>query len=361
MIQYENLAKSNKSFYNEYIAVTKKILSKGSFILSNEVKNFEKKFANYCGVKYSTGVGNGLNALTISLESLNLPKKSEIIIASNVYYASILAIIRAGHIPVLVEPDVNTYNIDVAKITKKITKKTKAIMAVHMFGKSCNMSELIKICNKNKFYLIEDCAQSHGAMFNKKVTGSFGDFGCFSFYPTKNLGCLGDGGSIITNNKKLNDKVRLFRNYGSVKRYQNEIIGDNSRLDEIQAGFLNVKIKYLNKINNHKRKLANIYLYNISENFIKPKIHKDYHDVYYVFSIRTDKRDNLKKYLEKRGVMTDIHYPKPPYQQQSIKSFFLGQKYPISYELHKTTISLPISYFHTEKDIENVCKMINKF
>lgn len=361
MIEYENLSKSNKKFYLEYLNKTKKILSKGSFILSEEVSQFEKKLSNFCGTKYCTGVGNGLNALTISLESLELPKKSEIIVASNVYYASILSIIRSGHTPVLVEPDIKTYNIDVNKIENKISKKTKAIMAVHMYGKSCDMDNISKICKKNNLYLIEDCAQSHGAKFKKKITGSFGNFGCFSFYPTKNLGCLGDGGAIVSNSKVLEKKTKLFRNYGSIKRYKNDIIGDNSRLDEIQAGFLNVKIKYLNKINNHKRELAKIYLENINHNFIKPDINHDYHDVYYVFSLRIDKRNKFREFLLKKGIRTDIHYPNPPYSQKALKNIFLNQKYPISNEIHNTTISLPISYFHSKKNIETVSKIINKF
>ena len=361
MIEYENLSKSNRKFYLEYLNKIKKILSKGSFILSEEVKNFEKNFSLFCGTKHCTGVGNGLNALTISLESLGLPKKSEIIVASNVYYASILSIIRSGHIPILVEPDIKTYNIDVNKIQNKISKKTKAIMAVHMYGKSCDMDDIIKMCKKNNLFLIEDCAQSHGAKFKNKTTGSFGDFGCFSFYPTKNLGCLGDGGAIVTNNKTLEQKTKLFRNYGSIKRYENDIIGDNSRLDEIQAGFLNVKIRYLNEINNHKRELAKIYFEKVNSNFIKPDIHINYHDVYYVFSLRIDEREKFRKFLLKKGIRTDIHYPNPPYKQKALKSIFLRQKYPISDEIHNTTISLPISYFHSKKNIETICKTINKF
>jgi dTDP-4-amino-4,6-dideoxygalactose transaminase len=361
MIEYENLNKSNFFFYHKYINSFKNILHKGKFILGDELIKFENNFSNFLKIKYCSGVANGLQALVLSLKALNLPSNSEILVPANSYYACVLSIINAGLKPILIEPDIKTYNIDVSKIEKKITTKTKAIMAVHMYGKSCDMKKLLDLSNKYKLFLIEDCAQSHGAKFKKKYTGTFGVFGCFSFYPTKNLGGLGDGGAVVSKNKNYNTLIKKLRNYGSLKRYSNEIIGDNSRLDEIQSAFINIKLKYLKKINLHKRNLANIYFNKINNNFIKPHLHKDYFDVFYIYNLRTDKRDKFVAFLKKNGVITDIHYRTPPYKQKSVSNLFRDIKFPVSDEIHNTNVSLPISFFHKEKDIENICKIINRF
>ncbi len=361
MIFYENLNKTNSEFYDEYINSLKKFKDKGSYILGGNLINFEKNFSKYIGARYCAGVANGLDALIISLKSLNLPKNSEVIVAANAYIATILAILNAGLKPILVEPCKDTYNIDPIKIEKKITKKTKAIIAVHLYGKCCDMTAIGKICKKNNLFLIEDCAQSHGATFKNKSAGTFGNFACFSFYPTKLLGCLGDGGAVISKNKKDDLLIKKYRNYGSIKRYKNEIIGMNSRLDEIQAIFLIKKLKYLNKMIAHKRKLASIYFENLNKEFILPQIHNDYSDVFYVFNIRHEKRDRLRFFLKKNDVFTDIHYPTPPYKQQAVKEIFENQKFPISDEIHNTTLSLPISYSHSKEEIYKVVKLINSF
>ena len=361
MIFYENLNKTNSEFYDEYINSLKKFKDKGSYILGGNLINFEKNFSKYIGARYCAGVANGLDALIISLKSLNLPKNSEVIVAANAYIATILAILNAGLKPILVEPCKDTYNIDPIKIEKKITKKTKAIISVHLYGKCCDMTAIGKICKKNNLFLIEDCAQSHGATFKNKSAGTFGNFACFSFYPTKLLGCLGDGGAVISKNKKDDLLIKKYRNYGSIKRYKNEIIGMNSRLDEIQAIFLIKKLKYLNKMIAHKRKLASIYFENLNKEFILPQIHNDYSDVFYVFNIRHEKRDRLRFFLKKNDVFTDIHYPTPPYKQQAVKEIFENQKLPISDEIHNTTLSLPISYSHSKEEIYKVVKLINSF
>jgi dTDP-4-amino-4,6-dideoxygalactose transaminase len=223
------------------------------------------------------------------------------------------------------------------------------------------MGPIIKICKENKLYLIEDCAQAHGAKYKNKYVGTFGDFGCFSFYPTKNLGCLGDGGAIVSRTKRNDINIKMLRNYGSLKRYKNEIIGFNSRLDEFQAAFLKIKLKYLDKINKHKRELASIYNKNLNNRFIKPVIQKDFYDVFYVYNVRYQKRDQLQKFLKSKKIITDIHYSLPPYKQNAIKALFQNQKFPISDEIHKTTLSLPISFMNTEKEIEKVCDIVNKF
>ncbi len=357
---YENLNKANEIFYKKFMSSLNILNKKGNYILGNNVKKFEKNFATYLGAKQCVGVANGLDALTISLIALKLPKNSEILVASNSYIACIISIINAQLKPVLVEPNIDTYNIDAKKIKSKINKKTRGIMAVHLYGKSCDLDEIGKICKENKLYLIEDCAQSHGSLYKKKKTGTFGDYGCFSFYPTKLLGAIGDGGAIICKNKKDKDYLMKFRNYGSIQRYKNEILGQNSRLDEIQAIFLNIKLAYLQKIIKHKRELAEVYFENLNHKFILPKIEKHKRDSFYIFNVRHYDRDRLKDYLKKKNIMTDIHYPNPPYKQKSLLKFF-DEKYPISDEIHNTTLSLPISFAHTKEQIYKLTKVMNKF
>ena len=361
MIEYENLKKTNKFFLNRFKEEYKKFSSRGQYVLSQKVLNFEKNFSSFLNSPFCSGVGNGLDALILSIESLNLPKDSEIIVPANTYYATILAVLRCGLKPVLVEPDYYTCNIDYRQIVRKITKKTRVILVVHLYGKVCEMKPIIKICKEHKLYLVEDCAQAHGAKYKNKFAGTFGDFGCFSFYPTKNLGCLGDGGAIVSRTKRNDINIKMLRNYGSLKRYKNEIIGFNSRLDEFQAAFLKIKLKYLDKINTHKRNLASIYNKNLNNRFIKPVIQKDFYDVFYIYNVRYKKRDQLQKFLKGHKIITDIHYSLPPYKQNAIKALFQNQKFPISDEIHKTTLSLPISFMNTEKEIEKVCDIINKF
>jgi dTDP-4-amino-4,6-dideoxygalactose transaminase len=359
-IFFENLAKSNYHFTKIFKKNYSIFLKNGNYILSDFVKKFENNFAAYNNSKFCVGVGNGLDALTISLKSLKLKNNAEVLVAANSYVASVMSIINANLKPVLVEPNIETYNIDIHEIQKKITKNTKVIMAVNMYGKPCDLINIKKICSKYNLYLIEDCAQSHGATINNKKSGTFGDLGCFSFYPTKNLGSLGDAGAIICNNKKLYSKIRKIRNYGSEKKYYNEIEGVNSRLDEIQAAFLDVKLKYLDKINNHKIKLANLYNKYLKNDFIKPIKQTGFKDVYHIYNIRHKKRDDLKKFLLKKNIFTDIHYPVPPYKQQCFKKLFRSN-FPISDEIHKTTLSLPISFSHTERELYKVIEVLNKF
>ncbi|HCI56299.1 MAG TPA: aminotransferase [Bacteroidales bacterium] len=361
MIEYENLFKANQPFIKEYTRAFEEVVNSGWFVLGNNVSEFEKEFAAYNNAQYCVGVASGLDALTISLHTLDLPKGSEIIVPSNTYIATILSILHSGHKPVLAEPDILTYNIDPGKIEELITPNTRAVIVVHLYGKPCDMDPIIEICRKRNLFLIEDCAQSHGAEYKGKKTGNFGDLAAFSFYPTKNLGCLGDGGAIVTNNEKYYKKIRMLRNYGSEKKYYNECVDVNSRLDEIQASFLRIKLKHLDKINSHKRKLAKIYLEGIQKSFILPILHPDYYDVYHIFNIRHPRRDELRNYLLEKGIKTEIHYPVPPHHQKALSSIFLNKKYPISEEIHRTTLSLPISFFHTPEDIEYIVNTINNF
>lgn len=361
MIEYENLGKLNKPFFKEYEQAFKQTLEGGWYILGSKVKTFEEEFAEYCNTNYCVGLANGLDALILALRTFGFEKGSEVIVPSNTYIATILSIVHNGLIPVLVEPDIATYNIDPKKIEEKISSKTCAIMVVHLYGKMCEMDSINVIANKHKLKVIEDCAQAHGAMYKNKKAGSYGDFGAFSFYPTKNLGAIADAGAITTNNNELADSIKTLRNYGSKVKYYNEVVGFNSRLDEVQAAFLSVKLKYLDDINDHKRKLANLYLKNLKSDFIKPVVNADYFDVYHIFNIRHSKRDALKNYLEKNDIKTDIHYPVAPNKQKAMIGILDSFKTPIAEEIHQTTLSLPISYFHTEQDILKVIEVMNKF
>lgn len=360
-ISYEKLSGVNKNFLKNFLKEQQKFFSEGQYILGKRLQIFEKNFANYLKIKYCTGVASGLDALIISLKNLNLPKGSEIILASNSYIACFISIITCGLKPVLIEPDINTYNIDVKKISDKVSKKTKAIMAVHLYGQPCDMFEINKICKKNNLFLIEDCAQSHGASIRGRPTGTFGDFGCFSFYPTKNLGGIGDGGAISTNNGKYYKRNNMIRNYGLSKKYHNDILGMNSRLDDLQAIFLNEKLKYLDKINNHKIKLARTYYKYLKDDFIRPINIEGYKNIFHIFPIRHKKRNKLKEYLARRGIFTDIHYKRPPNKQKILKEYVSKEIFPISEKIHNTVLSLPISYHHTRDDIEKVIEVINKF
>jgi dTDP-4-amino-4,6-dideoxygalactose transaminase len=270
-------------------------------------------------------------------------------------------VLQAGLKPVLVEPDIATYNIDAAKIEAAITPKTKVILVVHLYGKSCEMDTITAIANKHNLVLLEDCAQSHGATFKRKLTGTFGDYGCFSFYPTKNLGAIGDAGAVICNKDEYNIAMRRLRNYGSDVKYYNEVLGHNSRLDEVQAALLSVKLKYLNELNLHKRKLAAVYHENLKEDFIKPIVHPDYFDVYHIYNIRHPKRNELKEYLLQHDIKTDIHYPLAPHRQKAMTGVLDGLSFPISEEIHATTLSLPCSFGHTTDDMYKVVEVMNKF
>jgi dTDP-4-amino-4,6-dideoxygalactose transaminase len=361
MIEYENLCEANKPFFAEYQKKFLDILESGWFILGNQVKEFEKNFASYTGSRFCAGVASGLDALILALKALYIEKECEVIVPSNTYIATILAIVQNGFKPVLVEPDITTYNIDPGKIEEKITSKTRALLIVHLYGKVCDMDPILDICRRHKLKLVEDCAQAHGAKYKGRMAGTFGSFGAFSFYPTKNLGALGDGGALVTNDEDLDREVRILRNYGSRIKYYNECVGYNSRLDEIQAAFLNIKLKKLDEINDHKRKLAGLYFKNIGDAFIKPVVAKDFFDVYHIFNIRHKQRDALKEYLLTNGIKTDIHYPVSPNKQTAMKGIIDHFSCPLSEEIHSTTLSLPISYCHTEDDIYKVAEVLNAF
>lgn len=360
-IDYENLQKLNAPFFEEYTQRFNEVLNSGWYILGQSVKNFEQEFSAYNKAKHTIGVASGLDAITLSIAAFNFEKGSEIIVPSNTYIATIISVMQNNMKPVFVEPCIETYNIDPAKIEAEITPKTKAIVIVHLYGKSCNMDPIVAICKKYKLKLIEDCAQSHGATYKGKNTGTFGEFGAFSFYPTKNLGALGDAGAVVCNDDELAHRIKRLRNYGSDVKYYNEVVGYNSRLDEMQAAFLSVKLKHLDEINRHKRNLAAIYLDNLKSDFIKPQVNSDYFDVYHIFNIRHEKRDELKEYLLKNEIKTEVHYPVSPSKQKALQGALDKYDFPISEKIHETTLSLPISYFHTTDDVNRVVEVMNKF
>lgn len=359
MIEYENLKKVNNKLFDKYKDSFEKFLESGWYILGDNVATFEQEFASFCGTEHAVGVGSGLDALILAIDACSFPKDCEIIVPSNTYIATILAIVRNGFKPILVDPNIKTYNIDASKIEKKITKNTKAILVVHLYGKPCEMDKITELANRYNLQIIEDCAQAHGAKFKGQKVGSFG-IGCFSFYPTKNLGALGDAGAITCDDQEYRDQIKSLRNYGSDKKYYNNDLGYNSRLDEIQAGFLSIKLKILDEVTRHKRELAKYYLENLDNRFIKPVVDNDYFDVYHIFNIRHFKRDDLRRYLLENSIKTEIHYPLSPHKQKSMKEFISGE-YPLSEEIHRTTLSLPISYFHTKDDVQKVVAVMNEW
>jgi dTDP-4-amino-4,6-dideoxygalactose transaminase len=362
MIPYENLKRLNKSFEDKFREKFNTVIDKGSYILGPELEAFEKEYAAWHNINYCVGISNGLDALILGLKAFNLPEGSEVIVPSNTYIASILAILGCQLVPVLVEPDIATYNIDPDKIEEAITPKTKAIMAVHLYGKCCQMDKIMAIKEKHNLFLIEDCAQAHGATFKGQLTGTFGEIGAFSFYPTKNLGALGDAGAIICSDEGYKKSVSQLRNYGSERKYYNDVIGYNNRLDDMQAAFLSVKLVHLKEMNAKRNKFAQLYFDNLNDQFILPAQNPDFYDVYHIFNIRHPKRDELQAYLTEKGIGTVIHYPVPPHKQKALADVQgIKSAYPVATEIHNTTLSIPCSFSHTEEEIMQVIDALNKF
>nr|WP_121273043.1 DegT/DnrJ/EryC1/StrS family aminotransferase [Pedobacter schmidteae] len=359
-IPYESLKTLNKPFEAELKQKFADFLQKGWYIMGEEVSLFEKEFGDFHQENHTVGVANGLDALILSLKCCDFKPGDEIIVPSNTYIATILAILHCGLTPVLAEPDIRTYNIDAREIKKVLTNRTVAIMVVHLYGQCCDMDAICAIVKEHNLKLIEDCAQAHGATYKGKMAGTFGDFGAFSFYPTKNLGALGDAGAVICKSESDYKKLRQLRNYGSERKYHNGIVGFNSRLDEIQAAFLRIKLPHLNEINQHKNRLAAIYHEGLSNDFVKPVILPDYWNVYHIYNIRHPERDRLKAYLLDHHIGTEIHYPISPHKQKAMKAMN-HLEYPVSSEIHKTTLSLPCSFAHKTDDIYKVVDVLNSF
>jgi dTDP-4-amino-4,6-dideoxygalactose transaminase len=371
MIPFLDLKGINAQYRDELIEACTKVIDSGWYIQGNECQSFEKEFAKYCGSKYAIGVANGLEALTLILRAYKelgvMKDGDEVIVPSNTYIASILAISENNLAPVLVEPDINTYLIDSSKIEEKITSKTKAILPVHLYGQTCQMDEINAIAKKYNLKVIEDSAQSHGAYFGEKRSGNLGDASGFSFYPGKNLGALGDGGAVTTNDKELANAIKALGNYGSHKKYENLYKGVNSRLDEIQAAMLRVKLRYLDKEIDRRRVIASYYIENITNpNIILPiknsklKIQNYKNHVWHLFVIRTKKRDELQKYLQDNSLQTLIHYPLAPHKQEAYKEWN-NEACPISEQIHNEVLSLPISGIQSLEDTKKIVKVLNEF
>ena len=361
MVKFLDLHKINEQYRNGIDEAIKRVLDSGWYLLGKENESFDKNFAEYCSVKHSIGVANGLEALRLIINAYGFGTGDEIIVPANTYIASILAISQNGCMPVLVEPDINTYNINPDLIEEKITSKTKAIMVVHLYGQAVEMEKIWALAKKYNLKIIEDCAQAHGAFYQGKRVGNLGDAAGFSFYPGKNLGCLGDGGAITTNDDEFAQKIKALRNYGSHIKYQNLYQGFNSRLDEIQAAVLDVKLKGLDNDNNKRREVAKYYLENIKNPLITlPQVKDENSHVWHVFVVRVEKREEFQKYLTKNDVQTLIHYPIPPHKQEAYKEWN-GLSYPITEQIHKEIVSLPVSPVMTDDEVKKVVEIVNLF
>lgn len=365
MIKFLDLYSINQVHKEELKEAFERVLESGWYIMGKELKEFESTFAKYCGTKYAIGVANGLDALILIIRAYKelgfFKENDEIIVPSNTYIASILAISANGLIPVLVEPKLGTYNLDASLIEAKITNKTVAILPVHLYGQLCDMKAIADVANKHGLKVIEDCAQSHGAVVNTKKAGDFSDAAGFSFYPGKNLGALGDAGAITTNNNELAQAIKALLNYGSHIKYQNLYKGVNSRLDELQAALLSVKLKYLDKETNLRRSIASRYLNGImNSKIILPEVTEELAHVWHLFVIRTDNRDEFQQYLAKHEIQTVIHYPIPPHKQQAYKEWN-DLTYPISEKIHHEVLSLPLDPTLSEDSVNYIIDVINKY
>lgn len=361
-INFNQLDRGYRKYKSEYDNAVITTLESGWYILGNNVERFEKEFAQFTGSKYCVGLNSGLDALILAFRALNIGQGDEVIVPANTYIASILGISENGATPVLVEPD-EFYNLDADKIEEKITEKTKAILVVHLYGQAANMCKIKATAKKHNLYLVEDCAQSHGAHFEGRMTGTWGDIGCFSYYPTKNLGAFGDSGSIVTGNEELYEKMRMLRNYGSKIKYQNEIFGVNSRLDEIQAALLSVKLSHYNELRKEREIIAKRYLAEIKNKYITlPTIRENAEHVWHLFVIRTPNRKKFQSFLVKNGIATQVHYPIPPHLSDAYR--YLGYKtgdFLITENYANTVVSLPLYEGMTGEEIKYVVDVINSY
>lgn len=352
-----------KKLDTELRAAFERVYTRSWYIEGEEDEAFEKAFAEYCDRKYCVGTGNGLDALFLALKALGIKDGDEVIVPSNTYIATALAVTYVGATPVFVEPDIRTFNIDATLIESAITEKTRAIMPVHLYGQTCDMDPIMEIAHKYNLYVVEDCAQAHGAKYKGKAIGSFGDVAGFSFYPGKNLGALGDAGATVTNNKEIADKVRALGNYGSDYKYHHIYQGNNSRLDELQAAFLTAKLSCLDEVNNERRNIARKYLEGIKNPEIILPFVPDYATpVWHIFGIRCSRRAELEKFLNDAHIGTNKHYPIPMHLQDCYKNLgFKAGDYPIAEEISATELSIPMYYGMSEEEIQYVIDVINRY
>ncbi len=361
MIKFLDLQKINEQYRNEIDSKINEVLNSGWYLLGEQNKQFEENFAKYCGARYCIGCANGLDALRLIIKAYGFGVGDEIIVPANTYIASILAITDNGCTPVLVEPDLDTYNINPDLIEAKITDKTKAILVVHLYGQAVQMEKIWTLAKKYNLKIIEDSAQAHGAYYNDKRVGNLGDASGFSFYPGKNLGALGDGGAVTTNDEELAQKIRALANYGSHKKYENIYQGLNSRLDEIQAAVLDVKLKYLDSDNAKRKEIAQYYLQNIKNLLISlPQTYSENSHVWHLFVVRVKDRARFQSYLNDNGIQTIIHYPIPPHKQECYKELN-HLSFKITEQIHSEIISIPISPVMSYNEIQKVVEVINSY
>ncbi len=348
---------------DEIIRKFDEVYKRNWFIKGSELELFEREFADYCDAKYCIGCGNGLDAIYLALRAMDIGPSDEVIIPSHTFIATSLAVSYVGAIPVFVESDIHTYNIDISLIEKAVTEKTKCIIPVHLYGQPADMDAIIEIAKKYDLKIIEDCAQAHGALYKGRKVGSFGDAGAFSFYPGKNLGALGDGGAVVTNNHELSEKIRALGNYGSIEKYHHIYKGTNSRLDEVQAAFLRIKLKNLDRWNDERIKIARKYSEGIENHeIIKPFIAQNAKHVWHLYVVRSTRRDEFEKYLNDCGIGTTVHYPIPIYMQEAYKeSKIKPGTFPVADTVANEIISLPLWYGMTDADIEYVIGKINEW
>ena len=361
MIKFLDLHKINERFRNEIDERIRGVLDSGWYLQGRENERFASDFAAYCGTRYALGVANGLDALNLIIRGYGWGVGDEIIVPANTFIATILAISENGCTPVLVEPDIRTYNIDPDRIEAAITPKTKAIFVVHLYGQAVQMDRVWQIAEKYGLKIVEDAAQAHGAMYRGRRTGNLGDAAGFSFYPGKNLGALGDAGGITTNDFELYERCKAIANYGSDRKYHHIYKGVNSRLDEIQAAILDVKLVHLDGDNARRREIADRYRSEIKNPLITlPQIYDDKSHVWHIFAVRTLNRDTLAAYLEREGIQTNIHYPTPPHLQGAY-SEWANRSYPISEKIHLEILSLPMSPVMTDDEVSQVIRAVNSF
>ncbi|MBR6588243.1 MAG: DegT/DnrJ/EryC1/StrS family aminotransferase [Kiritimatiellae bacterium] len=362
MIKFLDLKKVNERFRGEMDVAVKRVLDSGWYLLGKEVEAFEQEFAAYCGTKHCVGVANGLDALSLIIKAYGFGPCDEIIVPANTFIATLLAVSANGCTPVLVEPDWDTRLIDVNRIEAAVTSRTKAIMVVHLYGRAVEMEKVWEVARRHNLKVIEDSAQAHGARYQGVRCGNLGDASGFSFYPGKNLGCLGDGGAVTTNDGELVAKIRAIRNYGSDYKYHHIYKGMNSRLDEIQAAFLRVKLHHLDEDNARRREIAERYVHAILNSRIElPHLPPDFDGhVWHVFAVTCAQRDSLIRHLEDRGIQTNIHYPTPPHKQGAYVELG-GASFPISERMHREIVSLPMSPVLTNEEVSKVVEAINEF
>lgn len=352
-----------KELDNEIRSAFERVYACSWYIEGEEDIAFEESFAKFCSSKYCVGTGNGLDALFLTLKALGIKRGDEVIVPSNTYIATALAVTYVGATPIFVEPDIQTFNIDPTRIEAAITDKTKAIMPVHLYGQACDMDYIMEIAQKYRLYVVEDCAQAHGAKYKGKKIGSFGNAAGFSFYPGKNLGALGDAGAVVTNEEWLATKVRALGNYGSDYKYHHIYQGNNSRLDELQAAFLNVKLPYLDKVNTERRRIAQKYLDGIKNaQIILPYVPNYAEPVWHIFAIRCKRRTELESFLNDAGIGTNKHYPIPIHLQECYRKLRHKEgDFPIAEEISKTELSIPMYYGMKDEEIQYVIERINEF